>query len=70
MSKTATIDLTQPFVKDLCAKLDKAEAQRDALLDIAKDLRARLQKVDDIDVRVGERVGAYEAIGRADAVSL
>ena len=36
MSKTGTIDLTQPFVKSLVAKLDKAEAQRDLLLSAAK----------------------------------
>jgi len=39
MSKTGTIDLTQPFVKSLVAKLDKAEAQRD-------QLKAALRKIE------------------------
>src|SRR5437879_4989110 len=31
MSKTVQIDLTNPFVKSLCAKLDKAEAENGQL---------------------------------------
>lgn len=37
------------------------------LLDALKEMRARLQRVDDLDVALGENVGAFEAIARADA---
>lgn len=37
------------------------------LLHVAVDLMARLKLVDDVDVRVGEHVGACEAIQRAEA---
>jgi len=44
MSKTVTIDVTQPFVKSLVAKLDKAEVQRDQLLSAAKAALPTIQK--------------------------